>query len=965
MPTLGSLLVQNQVMGVTEIERALQHQVIYGGDLATNMLELSLVDETVITEYAARSLELPILMPNLVEDAEIRAIKLMPWTTVKTYRVLPIKIEASRMIVAISTPLSDSAMEEISFRLDVELVPHFILDFRLAMGLNLYYGIPLSPRLRDLQHRFAPHFNPSQPPVVMQPSGEHEVYSGNESQKERVEVTESISNNRLEIDTTKRIFTMPKVQRNSSARQMPFEIPVLQASETKKDASEKETVKPLSETETFTEEARVSPEALLKKDKKTGYDVGSMPPEQPSAQPIFSLEEAQEQLNRLHDRNSILNLVMDCASKVFEFVVLMVVDGGVARGKSVISRTEKPSGIDNVAIALDRGGMFQTVFETRAFHLGPLGTSEVEEEALNQMGRKWPHSCAILPVLLRHRIILMIYGDSGDAGVQADQVSEFVRFTRVVGDAFEKILIEQKYGKESSVPSPVAAKTRSSVPVSPRTYSQGPAKGAGIYYKKGDENQNREPEPMLDKVPDTTSRMPTRPAPQLIDIYKDMSNGRRSEDPPGVDSWTDTLEKKDSGVPLSTGGDVKEKFRKMSTGPTPMSDPSEKRRQTRNYDEISTDSDDHSLKAQKTRADAQTDSTKGQAVVSRSVISITNRGAAPTTAVAPKMSTKQSALSNRSSDVVTTAEILSIKSKEPPRSVVVEMKEEIDRLVERIMSPGRFDQTAADLLVGIGDDALDKLIRKFPGPLLCDRYQEAGKLPRAAQHGPLVKTMLMFEEKAVPYLLPMFDSLDSGIRFYAVFMFSELLYPRALGALTTRLFDNDRQIRALAVDVLKGFKKFPEYRWAMREVVNVLKGSKSGLDAKRIAAEALGELGEPSAVSGLAEMLASVDGVLVERCHRALVKITFSDFGFSAERWLSWLGMNRQKHRIEWAISSMAHPKEPIRIAAIRELKSVVGHVVKWPQGPMDHKHRLDAQKQLREWWKREGMALYPIEESD
>ena len=43
MSTLGSLLVQDRVVGVTEIEQALQHQVIYGGYLSTNLLELGLV----------------------------------------------------------------------------------------------------------------------------------------------------------------------------------------------------------------------------------------------------------------------------------------------------------------------------------------------------------------------------------------------------------------------------------------------------------------------------------------------------------------------------------------------------------------------------------------------------------------------------------------------------------------------------------------------------------------------------------------------------------------------------------------------------------------------------------------------------------------------------------------------------------------------------------------------------------
>ena len=51
MSTLGSLLVKNKVVGVVDIEKALQRQVIYGGDLATNLLELSIAKEEQIAKY--------------------------------------------------------------------------------------------------------------------------------------------------------------------------------------------------------------------------------------------------------------------------------------------------------------------------------------------------------------------------------------------------------------------------------------------------------------------------------------------------------------------------------------------------------------------------------------------------------------------------------------------------------------------------------------------------------------------------------------------------------------------------------------------------------------------------------------------------------------------------------------------------------------------------------------------------
>jgi HEAT repeat protein len=302
---------------------------------------------------------------------------------------------------------------------------------------------------------------------------------------------------------------------------------------------------------------------------------------------------------------------------------------------------------------------------------------------------------------------------------------------------------------------------------------------------------------------------------------------------------------------------------------------------------------------------------------------------------------------------------------ETPRSVMVEMRDEIDRLVARILSVGGYDEEAADLLLGIGDDALTELVKHFPGPLLWDRYQGLGKLPPVAEHGPLLKTLLKFDKKVVPHILPLFDSLDSGVRFYATYLFSELCYPEVLGSLTARVFDNDRQVRALAIVVLRKFNNFSEYHWAMHELTGAVESANASLDTKRIVAAAIGDLCEPSAVGALIRMLGADDSILVDRCHKALVKITFSDFGFSEKRWAFWWDVHREQHRIEWAIEAMTHGKAQIRSAALQALVKYVGAAVDWPGADPTPRECQHLQDQLLAWWKHEGRTLYPHREED
>jgi hypothetical protein len=303
------------------------------------------------------------------------------------------------------------------------------------------------------------------------------------------------------------------------------------------------------------------------------------------------------------------------------------------------------------------------------------------------------------------------------------------------------------------------------------------------------------------------------------------------------------------------------------------------------------------------------------------------------------------------------------------RSVVVEMGEEIDRLVERVLTRDRFaaggalDEEAAELLVGIGDDALARLVRHFPGPLLHDRYQDPHRTRPVTEYGPLLALLARFGERATPHLLPLTDSYDSEVRYFATGLFSVIRHPLALTGLVRRVFDNDRQVRALAIDAIEQFEPFPEYRWAVQDLAAQLTSPASSLERKRLAAEALVRLQAPFSVRALAEMLGSVDGVLAELCQRALVRITFNDFGFSERRWLTWWQANRHRHRVEWALDSVNHRREEIRLHAIGELRRMVGESVRWPAGPPEHRQRKEIRRLVEEWWAREGRALHPLPE--
>lgn len=967
---MSSLLVQDQVLSVTHVEQALQRQVIFGGDLATNLLELGLVDELVLAEYLGRVVRLPVYPAEYLMSVDPRVLKMMPRKVATEHRVVPVKIHGDTMVVAAAGPIPKGALDEVSFLLGLELAPNLVLEFRLAMALNRYYGVPVPARLQTLQRKLAPDFQVDQEPIV----------PANQEGTSLIKSSESPVVPAAVEPSTPDLEPVPEPETPGHVRPDTTDRMIVVESSSAAEKRDEETLK-------FITGSQESTNKIVSVMRNSAAAGGSEPPEPEftslPAPGLLKHSRALELLEAASGRDDILDVFLRFASQAFEFSVLMVAHGKTAQGRSAVLRGRPAIPAEQVTIPLDEGGMFANVFETKGYHLGPPSGADVETGFFAALGRQAPDSCAILPVVLRGRVILLFYGDSGERGVKANRVARLSDFARSVSSAFEKLLLRQKYGqydkKSVEVEAPRAKVTPAAVEVPPKV---APRKRDFSSWTAADEAIGAEawPEPSKPSIP-APAASPTLPAPEpapvpesqpsavekavVVEAKPEPAPAPKPVERPAVLVMAPTNISQAPAVQSAPAPEPEESFQNVMGSADRVTEPAQPEVLTR----------EERMKRAGFPAPE---------LVKR-VETIVVRSSPP---VEPAFDTPKRVIDIESGEKIL-ADVDSMvpmgesaravdpyADSEPPpdpredqvptsRSVRVEMPEEVDRLIERVLSRGPFDVAAADLLVGIGDDALDKLMPNFPGPLLYDRYQESSRLRKVGKHGPLLRTLLQFGQTAGRFLLPLMDSYDSEVRFYSVFLFSEIDYPEALTGLVKRLFDNDRQIRALAVDVMRRFSDYPEYRWAAQEVALVLTSSASTLERKRLAAEALGELQDPVAIRPLAEMLGSVDGVLAERCQRALVKITFNDFGFSERRWLAWWQSNRNHHRVEWAMGSINHRGEDIRKSALDELKHMVGDAVEWPRGPLDHRQRREVKRMCLQWWEREGRALNPVFEVD
>ena len=153
--SLSSLLVQRELATIRDVEEALARQVLYGGDLATNLLEVARVDEGRLTALLAESFGLLPAPSGELAQAPPEARVLVSQEQAVEQGIVPLGLDASGLIVASSAPLSPELVQELGFATSRPIVVRIAPIFRILQAITRDYGVPLVRRHARLLTRLA------------------------------------------------------------------------------------------------------------------------------------------------------------------------------------------------------------------------------------------------------------------------------------------------------------------------------------------------------------------------------------------------------------------------------------------------------------------------------------------------------------------------------------------------------------------------------------------------------------------------------------------------------------------------------------------------------------------------------------------------------------------------------------------------------------------------------------------
>src|SRR5258705_7605173 len=111
--SLSSLIVQREIATIRQVEEALARQVLYGGDLVTNLLEVAKLDEGTLTLLLAESFNIQAATLGPLPFPSDRARELVPMDLATRWAFVPLTLEGGALVIAVPEPLPREAEKEL------------------------------------------------------------------------------------------------------------------------------------------------------------------------------------------------------------------------------------------------------------------------------------------------------------------------------------------------------------------------------------------------------------------------------------------------------------------------------------------------------------------------------------------------------------------------------------------------------------------------------------------------------------------------------------------------------------------------------------------------------------------------------------------------------------------------------------------------------------------------------------
>ncbi|ALC17434.1 hypothetical protein DSOUD_2684 [Desulfuromonas soudanensis] len=378
---LGELLISQGKITAGQLEEALKYQVIFGGKLGTNLLEMGFLEEEDIARILSKKLGVP-FMESAAHFASIpeEVIALIPRELAVKHQVVPVKLENRKLSLAMLDPSDLKAIDELSFRTGFIIRPMVTPEVRLLGALEKYYQVQRTARyIQIIRDRIpSPPSAPSRPVPQARPVAK--------------------------APTPRRPLPTPAAPQTTPPPQIWPDADVVDG----------------------LEEVDILDEVL------------PLPEDEPC-----TLDSISSRLSESSDREDIADGIAEYIGQEFPRGALFMIRGGNAFGWKAMMDGEEIARFDEFQIPLDEPSVLKTVAETGSNFLGPIPRTPFNSMMLQEFGGRMPETALLLPLFMMGRVVGILYIDGDSSGIRA-RIGDLQRLVAKAIMAFEILILKKK-----------------------------------------------------------------------------------------------------------------------------------------------------------------------------------------------------------------------------------------------------------------------------------------------------------------------------------------------------------------------------------------------------------------------------------------------------------------------------------------------------------------------------------------
>lgn len=170
---------------------------------------------------------------------------------------------------------------------------------------------------------------------------------------------------------------------------------------------------------------------------------------QPVAKPL-SFVDAQAELAKSSDREDVATTVLRYAVGKWRRCLLLSVQGSLVTGWHGMGRGVRDAAVRRIGVALREQNTFRLVRDTRSHYIGPVRRDTAMNVFYRLLGADkrpeppFPKTAVILPLLVRGKVVHLLYVDNGPEQLTTPDVGELLILAQSVGRSYEAMIKRRK-----------------------------------------------------------------------------------------------------------------------------------------------------------------------------------------------------------------------------------------------------------------------------------------------------------------------------------------------------------------------------------------------------------------------------------------------------------------------------------------------------------------------------------------